>query len=149
MTLQPLLTSELDCLVPMLECSISESNLQGKCAVPDMMAKLQRGYESRCMGAYVDNKESPKHVLIMCHHPGLAMQGTVATILRIFTMPEARGETEAVDVMVKTAENYARLHGASVLLGSSWIFRGARSIDALWTHYGFEPQERIFSKTLT
>lgn len=102
----------------------------------------------RNLGVYVDNADNAQHCLIISHFPGLATQAITAHILLIYSVPEARGNTQAVDVMVATAENYARLHGAETLSGASWVYRGAKDIDALWQHYGFEPQERIFIKHL-
>jgi hypothetical protein len=148
-SLKPVPESRLDVIRPLLQSSIEESGLAELSDVNDLMAKIQRGYGNRCMGVYVDDLEKPQHLLILAHMPGLATKALAAFILRIYTLPEARGDTAAFDVMLATAENYARLHGAESLMGSSWIFRGARDISALWKHYGFEPQENTFVKYLT
>lgn len=147
--MKPLPQSRLEIISGMLAHSIEEANLTGRASVPDMLAKLRRGYENQCMGVYVDDFDKPQHLLIMAHMPGLATEALCAFVIRIYSAPEARGDTKAVDVMVATAENYARLHQAECLIGGSWIFRGARDIEALWKYYGFEPQEKSYVKFLT
>ena len=148
-TLKPLKKEQFECLRRVFELRVAESNMAERVSVDDIFRKLSTGYDTRCMGAYVDNPDNPQHVLVMGHYPGLLTQGTVASVFLIYSMPEARGDTGAVDVMATTAENYARLNGCETLMGSSWVLGGARPTDALWKHYGFEEQERIFIKRLT
>ena len=147
--LKPVPQSKIGIVKPLLASSIEESNLKDLSDVDDLMAKLNRGYDTRCMGIYVDDLDAPKHLLIMSHMPGLALKATVAFVLRIYSLPEARGDTSAVDVMMATAENYARLNGAEAIMGSAWIYRGALDISPLWKFYGFEPMENTFLKQLT
>ena len=148
-TLKPLKKDQFGCLRRAFELRVEESNLTGRVSVDDLFRKLENGYDTRCMGAYVDNTENPQHVLVMGHFPGFLTQGTFASVILIYSLPEARGDTGAVDVMATTAENYARLNGCATLIGSSWVLDGARPIDALWKHYGFREQERIYIKNLT
>ena len=148
-TLKPVRESEFDCLREAFALRLSESNMSEFGGVDDLLVKLRQGYARQCLGAYVDNVEKPQHVLVMGHFPGFLTQGSFASIILVYSIPEARGDTSAVDVMIATAENYARLNGAEYLLGTSWVYRGSADIDALWKFYDFEPRERVFIKNLT
>lgn len=147
--LKPLRQNQLDCLDPLIAARLAESNLLDRSTVESAKANLIRGYEARYMGAYVDDVENPKYCLIMATFPGMATSDLMAQIVLIYVSPEVRGDVEALNIMVNTAENYARLNGASSLTGSSWLFRGSEDIGSIWKHYGFEIQETTYVKILT
>jgi len=127
---------------------IEEANLVGKTTVEHCLAKLEEGYNARSMGAYVDSLESPSCCLIMAHFPGVVMMGTSAFILFAYASPEKRGTPGLFESIVSTAENYAKLNGASSVFGSSWLYKGCRGIDSLWKASGYEIQESVYVKHL-
>jgi hypothetical protein len=66
----------------------------------------------------------------------------------IYSVPEERGNQEALDAMHLTIDTYAAIHGAEAIMGSSWKFRGSRSIDNMWLGRGYEVQEATYVKLL-
>lgn len=148
MTLKPLLPPQFDCLKPLLAEGLEESGLVGMSSPDYIIKKLTELYNIRSAGAYADSVESPKHCLIMTHFPSLLTDEVVATIHRIYTRKAFRGNPEDVDVLYSTAENYARLNGATTLVGSSWLFNGSKRTDALWTSKGYKLQSVNYVKIL-
>lgn len=149
MTLKPLPASQFDCLRDLIGKRIVESNLQKRSTVDDAIITLTRGYDGRFMSAYADNFENPQFCLIMAHFPGMATAGTIAHISLMWVDPAHRGDAEALEVLFQTAENYARLNGADVLVGTSWLYRGSKGTDSLWLKKGYEVQETQYVKHLT
>lgn len=148
MTLKPLRKEQFDCLRLLLQTRLEESNLTERTSVDFILSKLETLYGMHSAGAYVDDFDSPKHCLLMTHFPSSLVPGVVAYVSLIYSMPEARGDAKAVDVLFETAENYARLNGAIAVSGSSWIFRGSKGTDALWKSRKYEAQETVYLKTL-
>lgn len=149
MYLKPLRRDQFDILKPLLKHRLAESNIDKVTSPEYVISKLESFYDMRSAGVYVDNDEAPKHCLIMTHFPGGLIDGIVAFVNLIYTIPEARGDAEAMEVMLRTAENYARLNGATTISGSSWILGGSKGTDAMWTKDGYVPQETVFIKRLT
>jgi hypothetical protein len=112
------------------------------------MGNLEKGYEGKYMGAYVDRIENPEVVLIISHFPGMTTFNIVAYINLIYVAPSKRGDVSVVGVLLKTSENYAKLNGADSLVGTSWIYRGSEDTSKMWIANGFEVQEKIFIKHL-
>ena len=149
MTLKTLRAQDFGCLTEIFAKRIEESNLQDRSTVDYALKSLERGYAGRYMGAYVDDFEKPTCCLIISHFPGMATSGIVAYINLIYISPELRGRSEIAKVLMQTAENYANLNSASVLIGTSWLYRGSKGSDAFWKDRGFEVQETQYVKHLT
>jgi hypothetical protein len=146
--LKPLKKSQLACLRQVMLDRIKESNITERSNVDFCMGNLEKGYDGKYMGAYVDKVEDPEVVLIISHFPGMATFNIVAHINLIYVAPTKRGDASVVGVLLKTAENYAKFHGADSLIGTSWIYKGAEDTSKMWLASGFEPQEKIFIKHL-
>jgi GNAT superfamily N-acetyltransferase len=149
MILKPLRSQDFGCLNEIFAKRIEESNLQERSSVDYALRSLERGYAGRYMGAYVDDFEKPTCCLIMSHFPGMSTSGVVAFINLIYIDPEHRGRSETAKVLMQTAENYARLNSANVLIGTSWLYRGSKGSDSFWQSRGFEVQETQYVKHLT
>jgi len=148
MRLYPLLPEQFAVLKPILAERLKESHLD-KVTTPEIIIeKLTHLYSIRSAGVYVDDVKDPKHVLGMTHFPSLWGKGVDATISLIYTRPAFRGNQEHVDTLYRTAENYARLNGASTLTGSSWLLDGSKRTDALWEKHGFSLQSITYTKSL-
>jgi hypothetical protein len=146
--LKPLKRNQLGCLRQVLIERIKEANLTERSNVDHCISNLEKGYEGKFMGAYVDKVEDPEVVLIMSHFPGVATLNLVACINLIYVVPSKRGDTSTLAVLLRTAENYARMNGADSVLGTSWVYRGAEDTSKVWLGNGYEPQEKIFIKHL-
>jgi hypothetical protein len=147
--LYPLPQSKIPVLREILKARLIESNLQERSDADDCLVKVDKGYGARVMAAYVDDVQNPKCCLVMSHFPSIATSGTLAHISLVYVAPEKRGDLEVVKVILTTAENYAKFHQADTLAGTSWLYRGSKSTDALWKRNGFEIQETIYVKHLT
>lgn len=147
--LYPLPQSKIPVLREIIKARIEESNLTERSNVDDCLVKLDKGYDARYMAAYVDNVQDPKCCLIMSHFPGMATSGVLAHITLVYVAPEKRGDIETINVILATAENYAKFHKADTLVGTSWLYRGSKGTDDMWKRKGFEPQETIYVKHLT
>lgn len=148
MILKPLRKDQFDCLRSILQKRLEEANLTDLTTVDFLLERLEASYGMHRAGAYVDDFDAPKHCLIMSHFPSGFLLGTVAYVNLMYSVPEARGDTEAANVLFTTAENYGRLNGADAVSGSSWVFRGAKGTDALWKLHKYEAQETVYLKYL-
>ena len=126
----------------------AEMVMPAKATVKQAMASMRQGYANKTLGIYVDHVVNPKHCLVLAHVPGVLMEGKMVVVLLIYSTPEERGRKDILDAMHLTIDNYARLNGAETIIGSSWIYRGSRGIDAMWKSRGYEPQETIYHKSL-
>lgn len=148
MTLKPLLPEQFDCLKPLLAERLKECKLSKLSSPEYIIQKLNDFYAIRSAGVYVDDVKDPKHCLIMTHFSGVAVDRLLATISLIYTRIGHRGNQANVDTLYATAENYARLNGADILTGSSWLFDGSKRTDALWEKHGFAVESINYVKTL-
>lgn len=148
MKMIPVPQSSLEALLPFFAPIIGEMNLTGRIDVREWMEVLGRGYLSKSLDVYVDSLENPKHCLVMSRMLGGVDRGIIAVVRLIYSVPEERGNREATELMLQTIDNYAKIHECSVVLASSWKYKGARPIDSLWIGNGFEVQETTYIKTL-
>lgn len=146
--LKPLKKNQLGNLKRVFADRIKESKLQLRSTPELCLFNAERGYDGKYLGAYADNIEEPKVVLIMTHFPGMATFNMMAFINLLYVDESLRGDPEIVKVLLRTAENYAKLNGADSVVGTSWIYRGCKSTSKMWLSAGFEPQEEIFIKHL-
>lgn len=146
--LYPLPQSKLESIRPLLACAQEEMNLKERGDIQVCFERIEAGYVSRSMAVYVDNVEDPKHCLILATWPGIVTKGLLVAVILIYSMPNFRGDQEIVSTMMRTIENFAQIHGADSILGSSWKYLGARPIDSLWTSHGYVEQETTYVKIL-
>lgn len=146
--LKPLKKTQLGCLRKIFAERIKESKITHRSTPEFCLFSAEKGYDGKYLGAYADNIEEPKVVLIMTHFPGMATFNLMAYVNLIYVAPDKRGDTSVVEVLIRTAENYAKLNGADSVVGTSWIYRGCKDTSRMWTEAGFEPQEKIFIKHL-
>lgn len=148
MKMIPVPQSSLESLVPFFAPIIAEMNLTERINVREWMEILGRGYLAKLADVYVDSLSDPQHCLVLSRMLGGVDRGVIAVVRLIYSKPDARGDTEAVQVMMSTIENYAKIHACDIILASSWKFRGVRPIDTLWKNHGFEVQETTYVKQL-
>lgn len=146
MNLVPVPQSKLINLAEIIRHRVEESHLEKRTTVGDLLAKLERGYNNRTMAAFVDDVDNPKACLIMSVFLGLVSDDCYANIILLYLVPELRGKKEYGDVLIKTAEGYAKMHSATRLMGTSWVYKQSKGIDWFWKNHGFEPQETIYVK---
>lgn len=146
--LKPLKKTQLGCLRQVLTERIRESNIEKRSTVDFCFSGMDRGYDGKYMGAYVDDAAEPTVALVMSHFPGMATFNLLAFINLIYVKPERRGDPKVLEVLLRTAENYAKLNGADTLVGSSWLYRGSEDSSKMWERNGFEIQEKIYIKHL-
>lgn len=146
--LYPLPQSKLENLRSLFEQAQKEMNLAERGDVQAGLERIDAGYISRSMAVYVDDVEKPSHCIVLATWPGIVTKGLLVAVILIYSLPEARGNTEAINVMMSTIENFAKLNGAECILGSSWKYLGARPIDSLWTSHGYVEQETTYVKLL-
>lgn len=149
MRLYPLPQSKLENIRPILEASRVELNMTERGDVEVGLERIEAGYIGQYMGVYVDNIENPKHCTVIANWPGIVTRDSIAAVILIYSVPEERGNKEALAALLTTVENFARYHGAGCILGSSWQFRGARPIDVMWLANGYELQETTYVKILS
>lgn len=148
MRLYPLPHSKLANARPIFAQAHSELTMQPKATLDQAMSSVEKGYENRTVAVYVDDIEKPKHCLALALVPGFLVEGLMVVVLLIYSTPEERGNKEALDALHFTLENYARIHGAETIIGSSWKYKGSRGIDAMWKSRGYEEQEVTYVKLL-
>jgi hypothetical protein len=147
MNLKPIPQTRLSILLPVFQARIVEAGLQ-EVTPEHLLDKLRVGYENRFAGAYADDFDNPKHVLIMTHLPSTLGEKTIGFINLIWTHPSERGTIDT-EIFFRTAEQYARFHGAVALCGSAWKLGSAKDTDALWLSKGFQQQEVVYFRNLT
>lgn len=146
--LYPVPQSKLGCIEPLFKAAAKEMGLSKRVDPLYSLARLEEGYDNRSLAAYVDSLESPSHCLILSNYQGQVLKGTIAFVRLIYSLPEKRGDRGIIKTMMATIENYARLHGAISVSGSSWKLSGGLHIDALWKSFGYTEQEVIYTKQL-
>lgn len=148
-TLHPIPQSKIGILQKIITDRIIESHLEHRSSVGEVMVKLERGYNERRMGAYVDDLNNPQCALIMSLFHGSATEDRYANIALAYVVPELRGKAEYGNALIETAEAYAKHHKANSLLGTSWLYKDSKDTGWFWKAKGFEPQETIYVKHLT
>lgn len=147
MKLQPVPQSALESLAPFFEPIIPEMGLSDRIDIKDWIASLEVGYVGRYTDVYVDDLANPSHCLVLCRTLGGVDRGVITTVRLIYSKPDVRTK-ENTDALLEVIENYAKIHGCSIILASSWKFKGSRPIDSLWLDQGFEIQETTYVKKL-
>jgi len=146
MKLKPVPQSGLEALLPFFTPICKEMNAADRITPHEWMDILARGYAGRYLDVYVDDFKNPDHCLVLARLPGGVDRGTVTVVRLIYSKPDARGDTDAVKLMLETIDNYHKIHGTTAILASSWKFRGSRPIDSLWLDNGYEVQETTYVK---
>jgi len=148
MKLEPLPLNQLAKVEQVFIKAHAEHTLQHKATVEQAMRSMAVGYERRNTSIYMDDFDSPKHCLVLCHVPGVLVEGLMVIVMLIYTVPEERGNKESLNLLHQTIENYARIHGAETIIGSSWEYKGSRGIGPMWEAQGYEKQEITYVKLL-
>lgn len=148
MILKPLRIEQFECLTDIFKTKINESNLQEKATVEDSLQALEKGYNERCVGAYVDDAVSPKHCIILSHFHSSSTESAVARIHLIHSDSTEHESDENLQILFQTAENYAKLNGCAKLIKFSRVQYGSQSDDSTLLTQGFEPQEVIYVKEI-
>jgi hypothetical protein len=148
MRLYPVAHSQIDKVKPLFAQAHSEMITQPRNTLEQALRSLEQGYENRTVAVYVDNLDSPKHCVALALVPGFMVEGLMVVVLLIYSIPEERGLKEVLDSQHMTIDNYAKIHGASTIIGSSWEYKGSRGIAAMWKSRGYEKQEVTYVKLL-
>lgn len=147
--LYPVPQSKLDNLTEICTRVGSEMNpLRAKDA-KSMIALLHGFYTQGMMDVYVDDLENPSHMLVMSLTPSIWNNDIVATVLLIYSYPEARGDIDVLKAFMRTYTGYAMLKGATAISGSSWVLNGHKGTDAIWKADKFDHSETVYTKYLT
>lgn len=137
-------------LTPIGEARRIEANMEQICDVSHGIRQIAEGYALRTISAFTDDLDDPKSCLIlkvgrMWTHPA-----PVCGVLLLWVRPDCRnGSAPLVADLFKTLDAYAALNSCEAISGSSWVYLGSQDMDALWSRYGFDLQEKVFIKTLT
>jgi hypothetical protein len=148
MNLIPVPHSQIDKVKPLFAQAHSEMVTQPRNTLEQALRSLEKGYENRTVAVYVDNLENPKHCVALALVPGFMVEGLMVVVLLIYSIPEERGQKEVLNAQHTIIDNYAKIHGASTVIGSSWEYRGSRGIASMWKSYGYEKQEVTYVKLL-
>lgn len=146
--LYPMPQSKFMNLRELLDTAAKEMNLTERSSWDAWLQRMNAGYAAQYMAIYVDDVETPKHVLILANWPGMVTKGTLTAVVLIYSHPEQRGDPKTAATLMHTIENYARINGSTSILGSSWTYLGNRPIDSLWKAYGYVEQEITYVKLL-
>lgn len=144
----PVPESKIDKIFPFLEMFLSEMEVPKLMTLDHIKKTIVNMYSSKLMAAYVDDFNKPKHVLLLSTVPALFTEGLVTTVHLIYSLPEDRGNRDIVKAMHTTIDNYAKFTKAGKIVAGSWVFRGSRGIDPFWKRYGYEIQEKVYTKEL-
>ena len=146
--MKPLPQTKISVLRPVLETAIKELGIEDRTTVDFLINRIGMGYTARSINAYVDDVEEPKHVLVLEHSHGGVTDEKMVEVRFIYSEESERGDAEAVKAFDEQITTFCEFFNPDVILGSSWVYRGARRIDALWTSLGFEKQEIVYIKRL-
>lgn len=144
----PVPQEKIECIRPLLDRARIEMNMAGRSNVDIFIQRLHASYEARHGAVYVDSLESPKHCVVLMHWPGFVTVGTLVAVVLVYSLPEHRKGMGAAKGMHQAIEAFANSVGAQRIIGSSWVFKGARPIDSFWTSGGYELQEKTYVKDL-
>ena len=154
MTLVPVPESRLDDLLPILKRRVAEIDVEKEAA--NMLAErpsadvyldyVRAGYARRLVAAYVDSLDDPHHILVLSHFPDIWSKNIVCTVSLIYSDKEHRGSYANVKQMVKTAEAYALLFGATLIMASSFDMGDNKRIGSLWKRLGYVETNTTYMK---
>lgn len=146
--LYPVPESKRHIALPLAQMHMSEINRPKIFSMDCVRQLLEDAYANRSGGVYVDDLENPKHLLGMVAYKPLISNQILAEIVTVYSPPEQRGDSNIMKVMIQTAENFAKMHGAVAVLGASWKYEGSRGIDAIWKRLGYTETQTTYIKEL-
>lgn len=146
--LYPVPQNKLSCLEALFNSARIEMKMEKRSDPAYTLARVEDGYDTRSMAAYVDSLQDPKHCLVLAILPGIVTNENIAVVILIYSAPEHRNNPDAVKALMETIENYARHERANSIMGSSWKYGCKRPIDSLWTSHGYTEQETTYVKLL-
>lgn len=148
MNLNPLPLTKVDNLKGLFEEAISELKLTERSNVDFLLQRLKVGYAQRSIDAYVDDIDAPKHALVLEKSHGGVTKEQLLEVRFVFSTESDRGNPDAQQAFTEQIGRYAEIFGCDAILASSWVYQGARPIDAFWVGQGFEKQEVVYVKRL-
>lgn len=138
-------------LLPIFEQRIVETSMQEQADARYTLERYALLYGAQKAAAYVDSLESPKCCLAMFQTQRMLSPAPMCAVLLLWVHPEHRNTAESmrlVSEMFRTIDGYAALSQCAFITGSSWVYLGSEPMDALWSRYGYDLQEKVFIKDL-
>lgn len=132
---------------PLVEARLKESHLEGTTA-DHCILTMQRLYDIRCGGVYVDDVANPTLLVALSFFPDTFVARTICYLNLIYTKPEHRGDLSAFSDMLELAENFARMNNCDALQGVSWVKDGHKDIGVLYERHGFKKESVAYIKQL-
>lgn len=146
--MKPVPQSQLESFRNFFVPIISEMNLSNDITIDEWMDNLDRGYTLRYLNLYVDSLDNPQHCLVLSNYPGIVRRGNTTSVVLIYSVPDKRGDVEAIKNLKETYNAFAKIHGSSALVAASWKLNGTRPIDSLWLSDGFVEESTTYVKML-
>jgi hypothetical protein len=128
-------------LLPLAKLCLEERGLAGVSTPEYCVDLMDKLYDLRAAGVYVDDKDNPLHVVVLTHLPDFWTSQTICTVSLMFSHPDHR-QYDYVAEMLEVAHNYAAMNGCVRIVAAS---DNARLAPLLERH-GFQMLEQVFKK---
>jgi len=140
--LEKLTYEDLNDLKDIIQENIHRCGVGSRTSVEYIIATLQLGMMNENVAFWTDDKEEPTMLLVMSGFKNIILNETTAIINSIFVRDEEDPDlVSKVNLMIDTAEAYARQKSCDAIMGASWVYKGGKNIQSLWKDKGYEPQE--------
>ena len=130
-----------------LERNIADTNVGDRTSSEYLIANLTLHQSQAAVGVWVDNADDPHVLLVLSVGRFGTLNETYCFVNSMFVDTEHRSPRVTKELLA-TITLYAQAKQCDAVYGSSWTYRGATDVSAVWAAYGAEPQETLFVKHL-
>lgn len=134
----PLPESKLDNIIPLVKERFDElGELRPKLGPDPFHHALKAGYAQRVMDCYVNDIESPTHIVVLMRVTDFWGCDPFVNVHGVFISKPMRGHREHTDAMVDCILKYANFHGIKRVVASAKCYDNGLPITKLWERSGF------------
>tara|TARA_R100000084_G_scaffold109319_1_gene75674 strand:- start:1827 stop:2276 length:450 start_codon:yes stop_codon:yes gene_type:complete len=140
--LKKLTYDEIPKIKGIIEDNIKRCGVESRTNADYCIATAQLGVINDSASVWVDDLKDPTCLLFVSNFRNLVLNEKTTIINSIFVRDENDPNLkDKVKRMFKTAESYAKANGSDAIMGASWVYNGAKSIQSLWKSNGYKKQE--------
>ena len=145
----PLPFDKLENLIPLLYERFEELKERRALVGPDSLHHdIKEGYAMGLVDCYVNDVESPTHLLAFMRVKEFWGNPPVLIVQAIYISKPFRGNSTTLQVMVDNVFKYAEFYGLKRIIAGSPCSPEGKPLSRIWEKAGFVPTQISYSKTL-
>jgi hypothetical protein len=147
--MRPMPEDKLDNLQGIFARRFEEVKTSRRLDTDTLLDVLKAGYRSRVMDCYVNDVINPTHFVVITKLYTFWDNNPHALVNAIYIDKELRGNSENLDVIFSTIDNYAKIYGMDRVIGAVPVDDDKQPRSLMWEKAGYSPLELSYFKFIS